>query len=71
MRLQGRWATATLLLLLGIRGPATVVGIVTTLLPSVVADIGGAAFSTWTTRLYVVAWLLASWEPPLARPPQE
>jgi MFS family permease len=40
--------------------PATSVFIVATILPSVVADIGGAAFYAWSTTLYAVASILGT-----------
>ena len=52
MLFQGRRAAHTLLLILGVGVPATGVFIVSTVLPSVVVDIGGAAFYAWSTMLY-------------------
>jgi MFS family permease len=50
----------TLLLTLGVGVHAIDVFIIATVLPSVVADIGGAAFYTWSTMLYVVASILGT-----------
>lgn len=57
---QGRRAAQTLLLTLGVGVHAVDVFIVATVLPSVVADIGGVAFYTWSTMLYVVASILGT-----------
>jgi MFS family permease len=57
---QGRRAAHTLLLTLGVGVHAVDVFIVATVLPSVVADIGGAAFYTWATMLYIVASILGT-----------
>ncbi len=50
----------TLLLTLGVGVHAIDVFIIASVLPSVVADIGGAAFYTWSTMLYVVASILGT-----------
>src|SRR6266849_3768608 len=60
MLLHGRRAAYTLLLTLAVAVPATSVFIVGTILPSVVADIGGAAFYAWSTMLYTVASILGT-----------
>lgn len=53
-------AAHTFLLTLGVGVHAIDVFIIATVLPSVVADIGGAAFYTWSTMLYVVASILGT-----------
>ena len=53
-------AAHTLLLTLGVGVHAIDVFIIATVLPSIVADIGGAAFYTWSTLLYVVASILGT-----------
>jgi MFS family permease len=53
-------AAHTLLLTLGVGAYAIDVFIIATVLPSVVVDIGGAAFYTWSTMLYVVASILGT-----------
>src|SRR2546421_1488608 len=53
-------AAYTLILTLGVGVHAIDVFIIATVLPSVVADIGGAAFYTWSTMLYVVASILGT-----------
>jgi predicted MFS family arabinose efflux permease len=60
MLFQGRRAAYTLLLILGIVVPGTDLFIVTTILPSVVADLGGAEFYAWPTALYTVAAILGT-----------
>ena len=60
MLVQGHRAALTLLLTLAVAVPATSVFIVGTILPSVVADIGGAAFYAWSTMLYTVASILGT-----------
>lgn len=57
---QGPRATCTLLLTLGVGLHAIDVFIVATILPSVVADIGGAAFYAWSSMVYVVASILGT-----------
>ncbi len=52
--LQGGRAPYTILLNLGIGLHALDVFVVTTIMPSVVADIGGVSFYTWTSMLYMV-----------------
>jgi MFS family permease len=60
MLFQGGRAAHTLLLILSLSMSATNVWIVATILPSVVADIGGAAFYVWPTALYTVASILGT-----------
>jgi hypothetical protein len=60
MLFQGRRAAHTLLLILGIGVPGTGLFIITTILPSVVADLGGAEFYAWPTALYTVAAILGT-----------
>ena len=60
MLFQGHRAAQTLLLTLAVGVPATSVFVVATILPSVVADIGGAAFYTWSSMLYTVASVLGT-----------
>jgi MFS family permease len=60
MLFQGHRAAHTLLLILGIGVPGTGLFIVTTILPSVVADLGGAEFYAWPTALYTVAAILGT-----------
>jgi MFS family permease len=50
----------TIMLNLGIGLHAVDVFIVTTVMPSVVRDIGGASFYTWTTMLYMVASIIGA-----------
>ena len=57
---HGRLAGLTLLLTLGVGVHAVDVFIVATVLPSIVVDIGGAAFYIWATMLYVVASILGT-----------
>jgi MFS family permease len=60
MLFRGRRTAHTLLLILGIGVPGTGLFIVTTILPSVVADLGGAEFYAWPTALYTVAAILGT-----------
>jgi MFS family permease len=60
MLFQGRHAAHTLLLIFSLSMSATNVWIVATILPSVVADIGGAEFYAWPTTLYTVAAILGT-----------
>jgi MFS family permease len=60
MLFQGHRVAHTLLLTLAVGVPATSVFVVATILPSVVADIGGAAFYTWSSMLYTVASVLGT-----------
>jgi hypothetical protein len=57
---RGTHLAHTLLLTLGVGVHAIDVFIIATVLPSVVADIGGAAFYTWSTMLSVVASILGT-----------
>jgi MFS family permease len=57
---RGQQLAYTALLTLGVGVHAVDVFIVSTTLPSVVADIGGAAFYTWATMLYIVASILGT-----------
>lgn len=57
---RGQKLAYTVLLTLGVGVHAVDVFIVSTTLPSVVADIGGAAFYTWATMLYIVASILGT-----------
>lgn len=56
----GKYAGITLILSLGISLHAVDIFIVATIMPSVVADIGGAAFYAWTTMLYMVASIVGA-----------
>jgi hypothetical protein len=60
MLFEGRRAAHTLLLTLAVAVPATNVFIVGAILPSVVADIGGAEFYAWSITLYTVAAILGT-----------
>jgi MFS family permease len=60
MLFQGGRVAHTLLLILSLSVSATNVWIVATVLPSVVADIGGAEFYAWPTALYTVASILGT-----------
>jgi MFS family permease len=60
MLFRGRHAAHTLLLILSLSVSATNVWIVATIMPSVVADLGGAEFYTWPTALYTVASILGT-----------
>ncbi len=57
---RGRRAAYTLILALGIGLHAIDVFIIATVMPAVVADIGGAAFYTWATMLYMVASIMGA-----------
>ncbi len=57
---RGRLAAYTLLLNLGIGLHAVDVFIIATVMPSVVADIGGVAFYTWPVMLYMVASIVGA-----------
>jgi MFS family permease len=56
----GKYAGITLILNLGIGLHAVDIFIVATIMPSVVGDIGGAAFYAWTTMLYMVASIVGA-----------
>jgi MFS family permease len=60
MLFQGRRTAHTLLLILGVGIPATGLFIVATVLPSVVADISGAAFYAWPSVLYTTASIIGT-----------
>lgn len=57
---RGRHAVYSLILTLAISLHAVDVFIIATVLPSVVAEIGGAAFYTWSTMLYMVASIVGA-----------
>jgi MFS family permease len=50
----------TIMLNLGIGLHAVDVFIVTTVMPSIVRDIGGASYYSWTTMLYMVASIIGA-----------
>ncbi len=56
----GKYAGITLILNLGIGLHAVDIFIVATIMPSVVGDIGAAAFYAWTTTLYMVASIVGA-----------
>jgi MFS family permease len=57
---KGELALYTIMLNLGIGLHAVDVFIVTTVMPSVVRDIGGASYYSWTTMLYMVASIIGA-----------
>jgi MFS family permease len=57
---RGHHLIPTLILNLGVAVHAIDVFIIATVMPSVVAEIGGAAFYTWSTMLYVVASIIGT-----------
>jgi MFS family permease len=57
---HGRHLAYTALLTLGVGVHAIGIHLVATVLPSVVADLGGAAFYTWATMLYTVASIMGT-----------
>ena len=57
---RGRYLAYTLLLSLGVGVHAFGIHLVATVLPSVVADIGGAAFYAWATMLYIMASIMGT-----------
>jgi MFS family permease len=57
---HGRHLAYTLLLSLGVGVHAFGIHLVATVLPSVVADIGGAAFYAWATMLYIMASIMGT-----------
>jgi MFS family permease len=57
---HGRHLAYTALLTLGVGAHAFGIHLVATVLPSVVADIGGAAFYAWATMLYIVASIMGT-----------
>jgi MFS family permease len=57
---RGRSLAYTLLLTLGVGVHAFGIHLVATVLPSVVVDIGGAAFYAWATMLYIMASIMGT-----------
>jgi hypothetical protein len=57
---QGRRAAYTLLLLLAVGVHAMGIHLLATVLPSVVADIGGIAFYAWASMLYTMAAIIGT-----------
>ena len=57
---HGRALVYTVLLTLGVGVHAVGIHLVGTVLPSVVADLGGAAFYTWATMLYTIASIVGT-----------
>jgi MFS family permease len=57
---RGRHLAYTLLLTLGVGVHAFGMHLVATVLPSVVADIGGTAFYAWATMLYIMASIMGT-----------
>ncbi len=57
---HGRRLSHTVLLTLSIGVHAIGLFIVSTVFPSVVADLGGAAFYTWSTMLYIIASIMGT-----------
>ena len=57
---QGRHAIYTILLILAVGVHATGMHLLATILPSVVADIGGVAFYAWVTMLYTIASIVGT-----------
>jgi MFS family permease len=57
---HGRHLAYTALLTLGVGAHAFGIHLVATVLPSVVADIGGAAFYAWATMLYIMASIMGT-----------
>jgi predicted MFS family arabinose efflux permease len=57
---RGKLAITTLLVNLGISLHAIDIFVITTVMPTVVAEIGGAAFYTWAVMLYVVGSIAGS-----------
>ena len=58
--LQDGRAAYTILLNLGIGLHALDVFVITTIMPAVVADIGGVSFYTWTSMLYMVGSIVGA-----------
>ncbi len=58
--LRGKYAVYTLILNLGIGLHAVDVFVVSTIMPAVVREIGGAAFYAWPTMLYMVASIIGA-----------
>ncbi|HSF32333.1 MAG TPA: MFS transporter [Candidatus Tectomicrobia bacterium] len=57
---RGRHLAYTVLLTLGVGVHAFGIHLVATVLPSVVTDIGGAAFYAWATMLYIMASIMGT-----------
>jgi MFS family permease len=57
---RGPHLVHTIILSLGVAVHAIDVFIISTVMPSVVAEIGGSAFYTWSTMLYVVASIIGT-----------
>jgi MFS family permease len=57
---HGRHLAYLVLLSLGVGVHAVGIHLVATVLPSVVADLGGAAFYTWATMLYIIASIIGT-----------
>jgi hypothetical protein len=57
---HGRQLAYTVLLTLGVGVHAVGIHLVATVLPSVVTDLGGAAFYTWATMLYTIASIIGT-----------
>jgi MFS family permease len=57
---HGRHLAYTALLTLGVGVHAVGIHLVATVLPSVVADLGGASFYTWATMLYTIASIMGT-----------
>jgi len=57
---QGRRLVYTLLLTLSIGVHAIGIHMLATVLPSIVADLGGAAFYAWATLLYTIASIIGT-----------
>ena len=57
---HGRHLAYTVLLTLGVGVHAVGIHLLATVLPSVVADLGGAAFYTWATMLYTIASIMGT-----------
>jgi MFS family permease len=57
---HGRQLAYTVLLTLGVGVHAVGIHLLATVLPSVVADLGGAAFYTWATMLYTMASIMGT-----------
>jgi MFS family permease len=57
---HGRHLAYTVLLTLGVGVHAVGIHLLATVLPSVVADLGGAAFYTWATMLYTITSIIGT-----------
>jgi hypothetical protein len=61
---RGRRLVYTLLLTLSIGVHAIGIHMLATVLPSIVADLGGTAFYAWATLLYTIASIIGTvWRP--------